>query len=217
MIITRSPLRISLGGGGTDLPQLLPRAHGLSHRGGQSINTSTSRLHETFVPGPDHQVFQARARLLHRRHRTSHHPRGHAADGVARQRVWNSHPWRTFPQAPVWVPRAALPRRCSRLCTRTNATSSIRLNSPNRLVTSSSKNFVNPSANRISTSRGLRRDYVFRVSSRRPGKSLASSKSARTPATTSKTTCCCSSPAIHARRRKSSRNRTTKVKGPTRA
>ena len=61
MIITRSPLRISLGGGGTDLPSYY-REHG-----GFLIAAAIDKyvyitLHQTFVPGADRQVLAARAR-----------------------------------------------------------------------------------------------------------------------------------------------------------
>ena len=61
MIITRSPLRISLGGGGTDLPSYY-REHG-----GFLIAAAIDKyvyitLHQTFVRRADRQVLEARAR-----------------------------------------------------------------------------------------------------------------------------------------------------------
>jgi D-glycero-alpha-D-manno-heptose-7-phosphate kinase len=69
MIITRSPLRVSLGGGGTDLPSYYREF------GGFLVAAAIDKyvyitLHQTFVPGDDRQVFQARAR--HQRRRIEH-------------------------------------------------------------------------------------------------------------------------------------------------
>ncbi|MEI9897142.1 MAG: hypothetical protein WDN28_25580 [Chthoniobacter sp.] len=60
MIITRSPLRISLGGGGTDLPSYY------EEHGGFLIAAAIDKfvyitLHKTFVPELIVKVFQARA------------------------------------------------------------------------------------------------------------------------------------------------------------
>ena len=60
MIIMRSPLRITLGGGGTDLPSYY-REHG-----GFLIAAAIDKyvyitVHQTFTRGSDRQILEARA------------------------------------------------------------------------------------------------------------------------------------------------------------
>ncbi len=70
MIITRSPLRITLGGGGTDLPVVLPRARRIPHRRGDRqvrLRDRHAAVHAGHLP----EVLEARAR---RDRRDVHHP-----------------------------------------------------------------------------------------------------------------------------------------------
>ena len=61
MIIARSPLRVTLGGGGTDLPSYYEKF------GGFLIAAAIDKyvyitLHETFVSGSHREIFATRAR-----------------------------------------------------------------------------------------------------------------------------------------------------------
>ena len=111
MIITRSPLRISLGGGGTDLPSYY-REHG-----GFLIAAAIDKyvyitLHQTFV----HELIVKYSKLERvasaERADAPHHPRGHAAAGTSTAATWRLPAWPTSPPAPAWAPRAASPPPC---------------------------------------------------------------------------------------------------------
>ena len=118
MIITRSPLRISLGGGGTDLPSYYHQ------HGGFLIAAAIDKyvmitLHDTFqqeliirysrmervsnVEQIEHPIIREALRLLGDRNPT---------------RLELINAWRIFPPAPAWVLPAVLPRRCCRHCMR---------------------------------------------------------------------------------------------------
>ena len=75
MIITRSPLRITLGGGGTDLPSYYRRARRLPDRRGDRqvrLRHRDAAVRARHLP----QVLAARARRADRRGAASDHPRG---------------------------------------------------------------------------------------------------------------------------------------------
>jgi D-glycero-alpha-D-manno-heptose-7-phosphate kinase len=101
MIIARSPLRISLGGGGTDLPSYYERF------GGFLVSAAIDKyvyitLHETFVPefiikySKLERVSQA-AQIEHPIIREAFQMMG--IDGG----YLNSRAWRTFPAGPDWA------------------------------------------------------------------------------------------------------------------
>ena len=118
MLITRSPLRITLGGGGTDLPSYY-REHG-----GFLIAAAIDKyvyvtVMRPFTPG----IFLKYSKLEHvdavDEVAASDHPRGDQADRLQGRRSSRSPRWPTSRRAPASARRAASPRRCSRRCTRT--------------------------------------------------------------------------------------------------
>ena len=116
MIMTRSPLRISLGGGGTDLPSYYQEHSGFL------IAAAIDKyvyilLHNRFVPRIllKYSQMEEAERIEDIKHPID--PRG-AADGrlgrpPAGDRQHGRHPGRDR----AWAHRAASPRRCSRRCT----------------------------------------------------------------------------------------------------
>ena len=77
MIITRTPLRISIGGGGTDLPSYYERRGGLLHLGRHRplrVHRHQRHVHRRLRD----QVLGARAGRRRRRHRPPPRPRGPA-------------------------------------------------------------------------------------------------------------------------------------------
>ncbi len=118
MIITRSPLRITLGGGGTDLPSYYREHERLPDRRGDRQVRLRHR----------HPAVRRRASILkysklehvetHRRGPASDHPRGAQASSISERRRSRSRRWPTFRPAPGSARRAASPRRCCARCTR---------------------------------------------------------------------------------------------------
>ena len=117
MIITRSPLRITLGGGGTDLPSYY-REHG-----GFLIAAAIDKyvyvtVMRPFTPG----IYLKYSQLEHvdarRRRAASDHPRGVQAARRSARRRSRSRRWPTFRPAPASARRAASRPRCSRRSTR---------------------------------------------------------------------------------------------------
>ena len=113
MILTRTPLRISIGGGGTDLPSYYRR------NGGTVISAAIDKyvylaVNATFTQRLPAQVFGARARRTHRRHRSrARSARFSSATGRAgdRDRERRRHPGR----APASARRGRSPSGwCSR-------------------------------------------------------------------------------------------------------
>ena len=116
MIITRSPLRISLGGGGTDLPSYYQEHSGFLIAAAIDKYVYIT-LHQTFVPGTDRQVF-ARWKRGQRSTRCSIRSSAKRCScWTWRRRIWKSPAWPTFRPGPAWALRAVSPRRCSRPCT----------------------------------------------------------------------------------------------------
>ncbi len=116
MIIARTPLRITLGGGGTDLPSYY-REHG-----GFLIAAAIDKyVYITRAPDlhrrSDRQIFGARdASTIDRRAQASDRPRGVQAGRARGARARNHLAWPTFRPAPGSARRAASPPRCSRRC-----------------------------------------------------------------------------------------------------
>ena len=123
MILTRTPLRISIGGGGTDLPSYYRR------QGGTVISAAIDKyvylaVNATFTQRLPAQVLDARAGRAHRGHRPRADPRS-ARPLRRRRRASRSSASPTSRPAPVSARRARSPSACSARCTRT-ATSSAR-------------------------------------------------------------------------------------------
>ena len=96
MIICRSPLRISLGGGGTDLPSYY-RDHG-----GFVIAAAIDKyvyitLHETFQQQIIVKYSKHRRRCADRGDPAPDHPRSAEAGAVRRRSTWRSRAWRDIP------------------------------------------------------------------------------------------------------------------------
>ena len=104
MIITRTPLRISIGGGGTDLPSYYRKLRRLRHRRGHRTSTSTSAINETFSGGYFLKYSSLEHAAHHRRNPPSPDSGGAAAPRSSRRRSRLSA-WRIFPQAPASVRR----------------------------------------------------------------------------------------------------------------
>ena len=197
MIITRSPLRITLGGGGTDLPSYY-REHG-----GFLIAAAIDKyvyvtVMRPFTPG----IFLKYSKLEHvehdRRGAASDHPRGDPAarlpDAAARDHDAGRHPGGHRPRlvgqlhdgAAEGAVRASPPPAASRA------------SSPSSPARSRSIGSASRSASRISTSP--------RTAASPASRSTATSSVEARPLTlphgrrcsTSRTTCCCSSPASRA-------------------
>ena len=115
MIMTRSPLRISLGGGGTDLPSYYEDHSGfliaaaidkyvyilLHERFAPRILLKYSQMEEVErIDDIKHPLIREALRLL-----------GWENSG------WKSPAWPTSRPGPGWGRRGASPRRCSRRCT----------------------------------------------------------------------------------------------------
>ena len=199
MIITRSPLRISLGGGGTDLPSYY-REHG-----GFLIAAAIDKyvyitLHETVQPTSSSSSIRKLEHVADgRRGQAPDHPRGAASWSASDARTWRSPAWPTSRPAPGSARPAASPRRCCRRCT------------------PSTKNCVHPrelaeqacdiEIDRLGEPIGKQDQYIaafggitcftFQPGRQRRGRAAADRH--RDAATTWKTTCCCSSPASPAR------------------
>ena len=129
-IVARAPLRVALGGGGTDLPSYY-REHG-----GFVVSTAIDRYVHMLVSAD----FQARYRLKHLEWEEADDPvRGAPPDparGARRAtgtgRRWSWRPWPTPRREPGWAPRG--PTRCapSRRCARRRARSRWRAPSSRR-------------------------------------------------------------------------------------
>ncbi len=120
MIITRSPLRISLGGGGTDLPSYYRKHTGFLIAAAIDKYVCIT-LHQTFVPELILKYSQLeRANSLDE----VQHPIIREALRTAglSGNPWKSPAWPTSPPAPAWARRAASPPPCSRRCTLTRNT-----------------------------------------------------------------------------------------------
>ena len=212
MIITRSPLRISLGGGGTDLPSYY-REHS-----GFLIAAAIDKyvyitLHRTFVRRADRQVLEARARANAWTNCSTRSSARRCGSRRCRpRRISRSRAWPTSPPAPASDRRAASRRRCSRRCTRTGK----HLVHPEELAEQACQIEIE----RLGEPIGKQDQYIaayggitcFRFLPDGQGGSLAAARSTRRRSTTSKTTCCCSSPATRARRRASCKEQDTKSK-----
>jgi len=113
MIITRSPLRISLGGGGTDLPSYY-REHGGFLIAGAIDKFVYITLHETFMPESSSGIQDGDGLTR----------RGDQASILREPCCWYRSKIRTskspacpiFPPAPAWGRRAASLRRCCARC-----------------------------------------------------------------------------------------------------
>ena len=116
MIMTRSPLRISLGGGGTDLPSYYQEHSGFL------IAAAIDKyvyilLHRRFVPRIllKYSQMEEVERIEEIKHPLIREALRARWDG--RISGWRSPAWPIFPRAPGWDLRAASPRPCSRRCT----------------------------------------------------------------------------------------------------
>ena len=111
MIITRSPLRISLGGGGTDLPSYYREHSGFVHAAAIDKYVYIT-LHQTF----DQELIIKYSKMervqLRGRGPAPDHPRGAAAGRRRTRRTSRSPAWPTSRPAPDWARRAASPPRC---------------------------------------------------------------------------------------------------------
>ena len=101
VIMTRSPLRISLGGGGTDLPSYYQEHSGFL------IAAAIDKyvyilMHNRFVPRDLPQVFPHGGGGSDRRHQAPVDPRGASAGGVERPLGWRSPAWPTSRRGPGW-------------------------------------------------------------------------------------------------------------------
>ena len=203
MIITRSPLRISLGGGGTDLPSYYREHTRLPHRGGDrqvrlhhaaprrscaELIIKYSKLERvTAIDEIEHPIIREALRLVGRdrrragNHLDGRHPGGHRPRVVGQlhdRAAQGAAHAQAEPRPPGRARRAGLRHR-ARKARRTDRQAG-------------------------SVHRGLRRHHL--LSSFCPTAAWR-----RWPlqdqrgdaATTWKTTCCCSSPATRARRRRS--------------
>ena len=106
MIITRSPLRISLGGGGTDLPSYY-RKHG-----GFLIAAAIDKyvyitVHQTFVPELIVKYSKLERVAAAAELTAPDRARGVRAARASTAATSRSPAWRTSPPAPASAPRAA--------------------------------------------------------------------------------------------------------------
>ena len=107
VIFSRAPLRISLGGGGTDLPSYY------EEHGGFLVSGAIDK----YVYMLTHTVFQRRYRMKYSDDRGGRHDRGDQAPDPARDAVpalaratrSRSPPWPTSRRGPGWAPRAPSP------------------------------------------------------------------------------------------------------------
>ena len=116
MIMTRSPLRISLGGGGTDLPSYYEEHSGFLIAAAIDkyvYITDASPVRSADPP----EVLADGGGRADRGHQAPVDPRGAAAGRVGRTSGWRSPAWPTSRRGPGWGRRAASPRPCSRRCT----------------------------------------------------------------------------------------------------
>ena len=197
MIITRTPLRISIGGGGTDLPSYyraqrrlrdlrrdqqvhVHRAQPHVHRRLPASSTRSSSACDT-VDEIEHRIVRA---VLERPA-----PRARRSRSSARR-----HPVRHRP-------------RLVRRVHRRPAAGALRLQARARHRRRAGRGGV-PHRDRRARRAGrqagpvhrrVRRAHLLRVRTRRPRRGVARWRSRRTRCTTSRSTCCCSSPATRAR------------------
>ena len=111
MIITRSPLRITLGGGGTDLPSYYREHERLPDRRRHRqirLRDGDAAVHARHLP----EVLQARARRAGRRRRSTRSSARRSGCSASGRRRSRSRRWPTFRPAPASARPAASPRRC---------------------------------------------------------------------------------------------------------
>ena len=113
LIIGRSPLRISLGGGGTDLPSYYRRHGGFVVAAAITKYVYVS-MHETRAAGDAARYSQIERPTARRRRPPSDHPRGAAADSASPGRTSRSPAWRTSRRGPGSGRRVASRPACSR-------------------------------------------------------------------------------------------------------
>ena len=198
MIITRSPLRITLGGGGTDLPSYY-REHG-----GFLIAAAIDK----YVYVTVHAPVRRRASIL-KYSKLEHvdavdevqHPIIREALRAARtsgRRSSRSPRWPTSPPAPASARPAASRPRCSRRCYAHRR----RLLHPSELAELACDIEIDrlERADRQAGSvhRRVRRRHLLHVPARTAGRGAAAAARDRRRCSTSRTTCCCSSPATRA-------------------
>ena len=208
MIITRSPLRISLGGGGTDLPSYY-REHG-----GFLIAAAIDKyvyitLHQTFVPELIVKYSKLERVADRRRAAAPDHPRGAAAASASSGQYLEITSMADIPAG-------------TGLGSSGSFTTALL-----KALHAYKKNLVHPRelaeqachieidllerADRQAgpVHRRLRRADLLPVPARRPRRGRAAARSTARRSTTSKTTCCCSSPATAAPLGDPARSRTT--------
>ena len=154
MIIARSPFRVTLGGGGTDLPSYYEKF------GGFLIAAAIDKyvyitLHDTFVPDlivkySELERVPEAAQLKHPIIREAF-----AMMDMDGRAILELTSMADIPAGTGLGRPAVSRRRCSRRCTRTKKISSTPPNSPRRRAKSKSGGSRNPSANRINTSRPM--------------------------------------------------------------
>ena len=150
MIIVRSPLRITLGGGGTDLPSYYREHDGFLIAAAIDKYVYIT-LHKSFQPG-----YIIKYSELERVNRASEirHPIVRAAIELVGARTASRSPaWRISRLGPASAHRAVLRPHCFAPCTPASATSFPAMRSLSKPATSKSTYFANRSVNKTSSSR----------------------------------------------------------------
>ena len=115
MIIVRSPLRITLGGGGTDLP-----SYYRDHEGFLIAAAIDKYVYVTVIgrssPASILKYSRAGARRDRSTRSSTDHPRGAATAGIEAPQI-EITTLADIPAGTGWAPPAASPPRCSRRCT----------------------------------------------------------------------------------------------------